>query len=549
MKRKIHKLVYITIIMFLLMIFKTTKVQAASTSLSATTKEPNEGDSVTVTANVTAGAWNLQLAGAGKSETIYGYTQSNSNSSDSKSITFIAGTAGTTYKFTLTGDMTDINADKSEEVNESITITVKSKENNNSGDNSSSNNNGSGNSTTAKSSEARLQDLGITPNDFKGFKRDTYTYDVEVPSNISKVNVYAKTLNANAKITSGTGNVSLKEGLNTVKVTVTAEDGKTKKTYTLNITRKIADGTTGETVDKSSEARLSNLGIRPKDYDFSGFKKDTTSYSVEVPNDVEEIEVYAEAVNSKAKITGTGKVDLKEGKNTVTVEVTAEDGTKKTYTIEITRETSSTAVDETNDDENEKLGLSTLMIKNFKMNPKFDVDTYEYTIELTEDLSSLEIEAKTSNKNTTVEIIGNENLQLGENVITILVSNAQTNEVTTYQIIVNKNVQQNDIVEVNWLKPSTWGKREKIIVGAVVVLIMIIVIAIVVKVRLARLEEDDDLDLPGGDELDRALAEHQELAEDVDMEDTEKQEDETKSDAEKAQEYFETYSKRRGKHF
>ena len=170
-------------------------------------------------------------------------------------------------------------------------------------------------------------------------------------------------------------------------------------------------------------------------------------------------------------------------------------------------------------------------------------------------MSSLEIEAKTSNKNTTVEIIGNENLKQGENVITILVSNAQTNEVATYQIIVNKNVQQDDSKEVNWLKPSTWGKREKIVVGAVVVLAMIIVVAIVVKVRLARQEDDDDLDLPGGDELDRALAEHQELTEDIEEEDTrvqettEIQEDETKTDAEKAQEYFESYSKRKGKHF
>ena len=33
--------------------------------------EPTEGQKVTVTANVTAGKWNLELEGNGKKETIY----------------------------------------------------------------------------------------------------------------------------------------------------------------------------------------------------------------------------------------------------------------------------------------------------------------------------------------------------------------------------------------------------------------------------------------------------------------------------------------------
>ena len=39
---------------------------------------------------------------------------------------------------------------------------------------------------------------------------------------------------------------------------------------------------------------------------------------------------------------------------------------------------------------------------------------------LSERLSSLEIEAKANKENATVEILGNENLQQGENTITIL---------------------------------------------------------------------------------------------------------------------------------
>ena len=192
-------------------------------------------------------------------------------------------------------------------------------------------------------------------------------------------------------------------------------------------------------------------------------------------------------------------------------------------------------------------GLSKLEIKNQTLSPKFDVETYEYTIGLKEDISSLEIEAVANNENANVEIIGNENLKDGENVITILVTNAETEEVATYQIIVNKNTQTEGVAKVNWLQPSTWGTREKIIVGIIGALILVIIILIIVKIRLAK-REDDDLDLPGADELDRALTEHQELTENEEMEARE-QEEKSKTDIEKAQEYFEQYSKRRGKHF
>ena len=388
---------------------------------------------------------------------------------------------------------------------------------------------------------------------------------MEVPNNVSKVNVYADVYNPKAKVISGTGNVTLKVGVNTVNIVVKAEDG-TPKTYTLNITRKTSETTDepDETTNKSSEARLSNLGIRPKEYDFSGFKRDTMSYSVEVPNDIEEVEVYAEAVSSKAKITGTGNISLKEGTNTVEVKVTAEDGTENTYKLEITRIASSIEEPEPTEKEQKELALSSLLIKNITLNPKFDPSIYEYKIDLTEDKSSLDIEAKSNNSDATIEIIGNKDLKDGENVITILVSNSETEETATYQIIVNKNISKSEVVgRVDWTKTSTWGLKEKILIGVAIALIVIIIVATIIKIKLAN-REDDDFDLPGAEELDRALAEHQELAEeDDDMQqlyaqekavsqndtDANFEEERPKTDIEKAQEYFESYSKRRGKHF
>lgn len=279
------------------------------------------------------------------------------------------------------------------------------------------------------------------------------------------------------------------------------------------------------TTTKSKEARLKNLGITPND--FKGFKQDNFEYSVEVPNNVSEVNVYATPKDSKAKVTGTGKISLKEGENTVKVVVTAEDGTTtKTYTIKITRQVSEvtepTTTEEPQDPETpveepekEALGLSTLSIKNLNLSPKFSTEKYEYTVGLTEDLSSLEIEAKANSETAIIEIVGNEDLKQGENIITILVNNAETEESATYQIVVNKNVKTAETIgKVEWLKPSTWGLKEKIIVAVVAVLVVVIIVAVIIKIKLSRYVEDDEMDFPGADELDRALAEHQELADD-----------------------------------
>ena len=335
---------------------------------------------------------------------------------------------------------------------------------------------------------------------------------------------------------------------------------------------------------KSSEARLGNLGIKPND--FNGFRKNKMSYDVQVPNDVDKVEIYAVPVDPKANVQGTGNVDLKVGVNKFEITVTAEDGTtKKVYTLTVIRETSNVVQEPATP----TLGLSQLTVKEFRLSPKFETDTYEYTIGVTKDISSLELEAIANDENATVEIIGNEDLKQGENIITILVHYPDSEEVATYQIIVNKNVIVPSAVgKVDWLKPSTWGTREKIIVAIVVVLALVIIVAVVMKIRLAKLAEDG-YDLPGGDELDRALTEHQELSDEEYDEYEEEDDDDDENSyldrdaeyddaavylkssknnfetetanletatanlenvyADEPEEYVEGYSKRKGKHF
>ncbi|MBM6967094.1 cadherin-like beta sandwich domain-containing protein [Massilimicrobiota timonensis] len=87
-------------------------------------------------------------------------------------------------------------------------------------------------------------------------------------------------------------------------------------------------------VKKSSEKNLFSLSVSegtlsPK------FSSGTTTYKVDLTSETESLTISAKAKDSKAKVSGTGKKELKIGENNFTVTVTAEDGSKKTYTISV----------------------------------------------------------------------------------------------------------------------------------------------------------------------------------------------------------------------
>ena len=63
------------------------------------------------------------------------------------------------------------------------------------------------------------------------------------------------------------------------------------------------------------------------------FNKDTTSYVVDLEPGTTSIKVNAEKENKYASISGTGDITVVEGNNEINVVVTAENGSKRTYTI------------------------------------------------------------------------------------------------------------------------------------------------------------------------------------------------------------------------
>lgn len=261
--------------------------------------------------------------------------------------------------------------------------------------------------------------------------------------------------------------------------TPTVNNSGSSSGSTSNSRRNTSSSSTSSSQSESSNANLINLGIRP--HDFSGFRSNTTSYSVTVPADTESVEVYAEAQDSNATVTGTGTVNLQEGENTINVVVTAENGTTKTYTIVITRETAEDSGENTEIIEGE--GLASLSIQNIELSPKFETNVYEYTAKYIGEDTSLQIEADPTNEEYQVEIVGNEDLKEGENLITILVSDSDGNNVATYQITVNKSLVDEEALA---REQAEQEQRQRMIIGAVIAVVVVIAIIVFVIIRRRR---------------------------------------------------------------
>ena len=262
----------------------------------------------------------------------------------------------------------------------------------------------------------------------------------------------------------------------TIKIkqnTTATQQNTTKQENTNNQTNKQSASTKQEETKKSGNANLANLGIKPND--FSGFKTGTTTYSVTVPNNVEQVEVYAKVQDQKAKISsGTGNQKLNVGPNALNVVVTAEDGTKKTYTINVNREEKKeeekkepeqNIVEEETKLE-EKSDLVKLDVSGYTLTPKFSPNVYEYKLTVKDNVDKLNIITEGANNNVKIEIAGNTDLKDGENTITVLVYNENTKKNSTYQIIVTKEQQENATQDIN--KSIQKGKKIRLILICII---------------------------------------------------------------------------------
>lgn len=182
---------------------------------------------------------------------------------------------------------------------------------------------------------------------------------------------------------------------------------------------------------KKQDSSLTSISIQDSDgYDETlspSFNPGVHEY--ELYTDSDTINVYARCITNNCIVSGNnGKINLTKNTTTIKITSTSVDGTKQEYKIKVNKY---------NDEVYPELkGLKVLkynMIETF--NP--DINTYHVVIPSTEENLLIDYESEYD-----VTIKGNENLKVGENIITIETKNGDMT--ATYYLIVNKTEQEED---------------------------------------------------------------------------------------------------------
>lgn len=418
--RKIKKILFAFIMTAILMIcLKVSEVNAASYSITASQSTVTVGTTVTLTASVNAGSWNLKITGNGISQPLLGETTTTSNTSASASASFTPTEPGT-YTFYLTGDVTDYETEVTETgISKSVTITV--------------------NPVPEQEPDEEQPSESENQN-----QNDNVPNESNVPT----------------------------ETPSTPTPTVT----KSSNNYLSGIT--IGTGT-----------------LSPE------FYRETFEYIVEFDDtvnlyDLKEIEISATAEDNRATVEGAGTIQLNDGENNITLTVTAENGTARTYTIKVVKPMPV---------EQSALRLQTLVLNGINtngeyqtINIEFDPETFDYDITVPNEITAISINPTTENEDIIIEATGGESLNEGDNrIIIILTSPSDETIKTTYTINVERQAAL--VTEEQGLTKEQLGIM--IIASVVgVILLVVIIVAIVKHVRKKKRfdydDEDEDVEMP-----------------------------------------------------
>ena len=187
------------------------------------------------------------------------------------------------------------------------------------------------NTSSSVSKNANLKELhldveGLSPR----FNKNTTNYSIVVEDNVDsiKVNAIAEDSNASVNVT---GNTGLAVGVNKINIKVTAQDKKTTKTYTINVTKTANPDLANASLENLA---IENVTLTPE------FSSDVFEYGAKVGSTVDTLNILAVPQIEGANVTIQGNENLQFGENIITISVVAKDGvTKKDYIINIYKKT------------------------------------------------------------------------------------------------------------------------------------------------------------------------------------------------------------------
>ena len=467
MKKTNKYIIFLLTITFLILMSVNSFAAKGSFSISKSSATLTEGSNTSV--NITASNCGGQFSvSSSNSSVVKVSTSSIWIEKETKSITLTAVKPGTA-KITITA--TDVGDTSENEVtgSKTITVTVKAKS-------SSSSNNSSSSSSSSSNSE---QKPSFTSVNKKVYAKDTINLRSSWSTSSSGVTVKKGTemtlTGTSSKAVNGyvwyrvSYNGATKYVSSSLVTTTKPTDNKDADTQN--------DTKTDNTNDKKDSSKATSTNLKSLNVTPTGlspaFSTGTTEYTMTVGSNIDKIDVNAVAEDNNASVIVEGNKNITIGNNKITITVTAGENTK-IYHINVTKENK------------KQLQLSELLVDGQPLNPEFDSNIYEYTIEKT-NTAELNITATPSSSSAEVEILGNTDFKVGENIVTILVKSSNGEDVTTYQITVN--VAQSDAIAVDENNGSD-NKKMYLYIGLGVVGTIILIIIII---SIAKHKKEDDV--------------------------------------------------------
>ena len=355
----------------------------------------------------------------------------------------------------------------------------------------------------SKSSDSSLKSLSIDNYRLSpSFNKNTFEYSITIPYDVTSVNAYGTTNDGKARFYVE-GNTNLKVGLNTVNVVVVAEDGTTSTykvivnrlnqeavtekfitSLTVNnatLTPSFNTNVTNYTVNVGSDVNSLDLSIvdasgfnhnvignsnfqtgdnyvyinsydddneQTKQYVIKvvkdapvivydarltsltssvgslepAFDSDVKSYTIKVPYDTTSITIDA-AANSDTTISGKGTYNVDLGEQTITINTVSGDKSES-YSVKVIKYS---------------VNLSSLSVSGYNINPTFNKDVTSYSLTVPNSQTSISVNAASEDGVSSVEVIGDNNLMVGDNQVLVKVT-TPLGEEKTYTITVNREI-------------------------------------------------------------------------------------------------------------
>ena len=253
--------------------------------------------------------------------------------------------------------------------------------------------------------------------EFNGDNFVAYDNNLSTPIN-NNASIFTATFRVKSGLATGTQiQVSVKD--------IVATDGSADQEIgTASYVKTIAAPKSTDNTLKS--LTVGNATISP------AFSPEITAYTAQVPYEVNKLELSYETNDSKATVTVNNPTLKVAGTTDVTIQVTSESGSVKTYTIQVTR------AQDPNYQPSGNNALSNIFVEGFQLSPYFSAEVTQYIVWLPYETENVVVRGTAADSKATVTVEGGSDLVAGADNAIRVICTAENGDQKVYTIIAKR---------------------------------------------------------------------------------------------------------------